>query len=479
MTKMKMRMGTAVGCLALALTVLGGSGFAQGQAAAVSQKAKTSTASTQKNQSATSQTEPIPQRVAAAAIPANIAFTSNGDLWLMDGRNPGAKPKQVTKTGIIEIVGWSANGEWLLYLQHSEKIIYGSPAYLWAVKADGTGAFQVEKKPLRGKPKWSPNDTTIAYLTENSKDPIRSNLFLCKLEKGKVTSVTNPTGEISISDFAWLPEGRGLLVSTPAAKEQPIKLMKVDVSGHTGKSYLIGEKPNVDDGIYWYQADGLTLSPDGRYVAFFVRPNSASISADGVDIRIMDLLMPSRQAVIDGGLGYPEWFAWSPDSHRLAYIAGGNREATTDKSLAIADTTLQFKVTDAGQKDFTDSQPIWSNPDGSKLYYTHGKSNIAWLGKYNPQTVLVPGQRIWERTLDGKQQQVTQGSAQTADYYPDISRDGKTLLFVRLDGAEHGSLYLKFTGNGKEIELLRNLTGEAGYYGNYLPKWVSVYWFKQ
>jgi hypothetical protein len=62
----------------------------------------------------------------------------------------------------------------------------------------------------------------------------------------------------------------------------------------------------------------------------------------------------------------------------------------------------------------------------------------------------------------------------TADYFPYPSPDGKLLLFVRVDQALRGSLYL--SAQGKETELLRFVTGDIGYYANYLPQWISVYW---
>ncbi|MGM0711205.1 MAG: hypothetical protein ACQEU9_05130 [Bacillota bacterium] len=86
----------------------------------------------------------------------------------------------------------------------------------------------------------------------------------------------------------------------------------------------------------------------------------------------------------------------------------------------------------------------------------------------------MPGQRIWMREASGAEQPLTKGSLQTADYYPSPSPDGKQLLFLRLDSAEHGSLFLQ--ADGKETELVKGITGDIGYYANYLPKWIAVYW---
>ncbi|MCG6197508.1 hypothetical protein H1215_10035, partial [Anoxybacillus sp. LAT_38] len=95
-----------------------------------------------------------PQRVGQAAVPATIAFTNNDHLWILDASRADAVPRQVTAQGKAEIAGWSADGQWLLYLQYDRADDYSSPAYLWAVKADGTGAFRVDERPILDQPKW-------------------------------------------------------------------------------------------------------------------------------------------------------------------------------------------------------------------------------------------------------------------------------------------------------------------------------------
>lgn len=476
--KRKRELFTAVSCLALTAVMFCDIGMAQSPQAGkhVSQAAKPKV-NPKVNQAKPASQKGSPQRISSAAVPARIAFTHDGQLWLLDASQPNAIPKQVTKQGSVEIIGWSYNGEWLLYLQHSTKETYQSPPFLWVVKADGTGAFQVDATPNVVRPKWSPTDTTIAYLRPDGQKEYRLSLVLANIENGKA-KITSPKLEGKPDDVAWMPDGGTLLVSTGAQQNQPIRMLKVERNGLIKQTYQIGDNPNVEEGIYFSHADGLTISSNGRYVAFFVSTNSASISADGVSLHLLDLLQPANSKEIGGSLAYPEWLAWSPDSLRLAFIEGGGREATDNEQLAIVEMNAPGTTIHASQKDFVNSLPIWASANGQTLYYTHGKANVAWMGNYDPSKVFVPGQRIWERLPDGKQRPVTTGSEKTFDTYPQVSRDGKTLLFVRLDGAEHGSLYVKAPGAKQETELLRHITGDAGFYGNYLPEWISVYWQK-
>ncbi|MET3291198.1 UNVERIFIED_CONTAM: Tol biopolymer transport system component [Brevibacillus sp. OAP136] len=417
-----------------------------------------------------------PQRVAAESVPARIAFTNQNHLWVMDAKAKGAAPKQVTTQGTVEIVGWSYNGEWLMYKQYKTEDRYSSDPVLWVVRADGTGAYPIETMPVYQTAKWSPTELQLAYATNNPKGHNQTQLTIATISAGKVTAKSR-IDQVNAGDFTWMPDGKALLVATPATVGVPPRLVKMDLAGNVAKSFGIGEKPTANDGIYMRQAAGMAVSPDGRYVAYYQLPNSSSLAADGVSLMLLDLQQPAKRIELGGSLAYNQWLTWSADSSRLAFVEGGGREATTGKHLMIAERRTGFRPTQAAEEKLLSLQPEWGNAAGSTLYFEQGKENLSWMGNYDSTRVLVPGQRIWQRTADGKAHAVTTGPANTADYAPIVSPDGKTMLFLRLDSAEHGSLYMK-SGASQEGELLRNVTGENGYYGNYLPGWVAVHWTK-
>ncbi|NGQ93764.1 hypothetical protein G3578_01090 [Brevibacillus sp. SYP-B805] len=428
--------------------------------------------------SETGQPAKPPQRVSTVTLPANIAFTSNHHLWLLDASLPQAAPKAVTRSGSAGIIGWSFDGAWLLYTFQANPQAAGSPSTLWAVKADGSLAQQVDPRPVTGRPQWSPTARKLVYFTQGADG--RLQLLLAEIgADNKVKTRLLPT-DAEVADIAWMPDGQGLLGSVPAGKNRPMQLVKLDLTGKRTETYRLGNPPNVEEGIYPYLADGLKVSPNGRYVAYFERLNSASLSADGVPIKLFDLQASVQPKTIGSGLAYPEWLAWSPDSRLLAYIVGGGREATANKQLAIIDaTTGNPVVAPPAQSDRVETLPAWAGGPNGTLFFTRGKGSVAWEGKYDPRKPLVPGQRIWMRSAAGAMQPVTQGDDRTADTYPNPSPDSRTLLYLRLDGAEHGSLRVKTAGTSADRELLTNVTGDPGYYGNYLPAWVQVYWKKK
>ncbi|WP_167568786.1 PD40 domain-containing protein [Brevibacillus migulae] len=420
---------------------------------------------------------PVQESANPGGVPAKIAFTRNQQLWMLDAANPKAVPKQVTRSGNVEVIGWSYDGEYLLYKNRGKQDA-NEFSYLWVVQADGSNPRQVDPRPVQGTPKWSPHEHTIAYLTGNPPDQMMVTLATVRAKQQVRTRQLPFSPEAA--DIAWSPDGKSLYVSLPAAKDRPIQLNKVSVlNGIITEMYRLGGPPKVEEGIYPYLADGITLSPDGRYVAYFERVTSASLSADGLPIKLFDFTTSAAPKVIGAGLAYPEWLAWSPDSKRLAIVDGTGREATANKHVVLIDPATGSKLFDSKEAGLVDTQPVWSQGKNSVLYFARGRENRDWLGNYDPNRLLVPDQRIWAYYGIGKPVPVTRDQGKTADLYANPSPTNQFLLFLRLYQTEHGSVFVKTLGKGTETELIKDVNGEAGYYGNYLPEWVKVYWMEE
>lgn len=420
------------------------------------------------------ETQPLPERVTPVTVPAQIAFTSNQQLWMLDGQDKNSKPVQVTKEGGSEIVGWSGDGNWLLFMKYPEGDSNYTKGYLWAVSKDGSTSLQIDERPIVEKPKWSPITNQFAYVAGagSSTEPESETFFVtAQINEDNTVSVIS-TVKADFVDFAWMPDGKQFLVSLPVEKNRPMTLSLRDLAGKTVASYPIADLPNAGEEIYGWAAKGLQVSPDGKQVAYYVQYNSASLSADGVPVQLFDLNQPQKKPLELGiGLAYAEWMRWSPDSNQLAWIDGSDRMATQNKQVKVVDR--QGKPVFEGGKGQVESFPVWTKESPHGLFFTRG---LAKEYHYEPEKVMVPGQRIWMRGADGKTDQVTKGSDLTADTFPSPSADGEQLLFVRLDAAGHGSLYLE--KEGEEVELIRHVSGNIGYYANYLPEWIEVYWDK-
>ncbi|WP_406676891.1 stalk domain-containing protein [Neomoorella carbonis] len=425
----------------------------------------------------------VPERVYAAPFPARVAFTANNNLWLLDGSQAGAGPVRVTKDGAVQILGWSPDGQWLAYLQWETPNFRAGKPYLWVVRADGSGAFQVDSRPVLAKAAWSPAASILAYSTQGPAGGYAPdmNLKLAAIESGKakVTALIPDKGEL-VEDFAWAPDGQSLAISLPRTQDEPLRIDRLTLKGERSNLLTLGEAGTPIGEVYPSFAYGLSWSPDGRYLAYHLHPNSASLAADGVDLQVLDLEQPGKPLDLGVTLNYSGWLAWSPDGSRLAYIRGGGRDATIDKRLTIVDLEAGGKITDYGQAGQVDTMPVWLPAADGGVLLCRGPENKYWEGnQQNDARVLVPGQRIWWQKLDGPAVPVTSGPAGSADYYPSVSPDGQNLTYLRLDRRDSGSIYQQPLAGGPAVELVRNVTGSSGYYGNYHPAWVSIYYLDQ
>lgn len=423
------------------------------------------------------------RRVHTDVLPAHIAFSNSGHLWLLDAGIVGGPPQQVTHKGTVSVIGWSPDGQWLAYLQSNERdsgAFYSENNRLWVVRADGTEAYQVDQDAVLTNQAlaWSPVDNTIAYFAGTF--GIQFTGFHLKLahiaDGGAKVNTLLPEGSGAF-DFGWTPDGQSLAVSFPASQEQGLRIDRVTLNGERTNLLQLGEKiTSYDNIIDPWGAQGFKWSPDGRYLAYYLRPNSGSLSADGVTVQLLDSAT-GKTLDLGGGLKYPEWLAWSPDSKQLAFINGSGREATTEKRLFIA-SMADDKIADCGSAGQVDTQPVWTQTAPYRVAFCRGAENLNWEGRANGYWgVMVPGQQIWLGDSNVRQP-VTVSTAGNADYAPIISPDGKNLIYLRLDRMSGGSLFLAPLDGGLETQLLSGLTGSPGFYGNYYPAWFSIYWVR-
>ncbi|MGS0765241.1 hypothetical protein [Syntrophomonas curvata] len=424
-----------------------------------------------------------PENLSQASLPLRLAFIQNEQLWLLDASAPGTQPLPVPGRNIEQIIGWSRDGKWLAYLQRTSDDPFSGEKNLWVVSSDGQRRQCLDNLPLAyHTPVWSPTENIIAYQVqpENQADIQNIALRVAYQENGQWRyRELAKSGERSLgSGLAWFPDGQSLAVSWVHDKNNLPELSRIDLQGRACSLLVLPAAlaGNYQDGMYIRDITGLKLSPDGRYLACFLGMNSASINADGMNLQIVDLQQRTLFPV-GGALGYPEWVAWSPDSRAVAVILGGGREASIHKHLAIVQIGEDgFKVRELGETGRVDSRPIWA-PDGSALYFSRGPESLAWEEEGRHQEAPVPGQQIFSRRAEQAQSLSGPGEEQ-ADYPLSLSPDGRYLVTQRLDYVDLGALHLMDLKNGQTLKFMDNLQAQPGYYGNYYPDGVSVYWME-
>lgn len=404
---------------------------------------------------------------------AQIAYIDQGLLRLLITGQKDLTSLPVTTRGTAEIIGWSHDGQWLSYkLRETEQ----QNTNLWVVSYDGENHYQIGAVSAYDTPAWSPHANTIAFVTAPSKDERANQLQIAEVGENSAHIRTLTQENSGINSFSWAPDGQSLAFSYYRTRPNDLKIERITLDGNRSNLVSLGKPTDFADGIYLSSIKGLTWSPDGKYLTYFVLLNSASLSADGVLLQLLEV--ESKQTRdLGGSLAYPEWLDWSSDSRYLAFIQGGGREATANKRLFVVDTYAGFKIEDDGLEGYVDTQPRWSTTEPDKLLFLRGKETTEWIGE-TPTGVLVPDQRIWQRTATGETKQLTAGQPNTADYFPFLSPNQQELIYLRLTQFDRGSIQFKNLISGEETTIVEEIHGDPGYYGNYLPKWLHVHWNK-
>lgn len=266
------------------------------------------------------------------------AFVRGGDLWIQSGDTE----QQMTRGEYIRNPKWSSDGEWIAYTKGENQ------QELWVLHVQtGTSRIVSPKGGGWANFQWAPNQNRLAFQIEQQlfwADPQQPNRHV---EVAK-----------EISNYSWLPDGNGMLVSSaakllPSGNWTQVSIVQLPLSA-TGEPlptktlYMLPE-PSDD-----FLAVGTSLfkwSADGRWIAFLATP-TASMSADSNTLCILSADGATFRKV-DRMVHNDQWFEWAGEGDKLAYIGGVGREAGSNKQLKVVTITEENPVsyTPAGYVD--------------------------------------------------------------------------------------------------------------------------------
>src|SRR5580700_1770227 len=306
-------------------------------------------------------------------------------------------------------------------------------------------SFQGENR----NPVWSPDESAVYYLTEQSGSFNVWRISLLNGQPGTAQQVTgfekNPVRFLSAANNGDLCFGYdGEIYTLAAGARQP---QKVDV--HIG---LSDSEPATRIRHYSDNVTDMALSPNGKEFAFIVRGDVYVASVDqGETKRITNTAGQERNV------------SFSPDGRRLVFAAEYNKpwslyEASIvqpkEKEPYFFNSTVidVHPILDNGQENF---RPKYS-PDGKEVGYLENRTTLRALNLESKQIrTILPGDLNYSYT-DG-------------DQWFDWSPDGKWFL-VNFLTPDRWSTEAGLVDTGGQQQLT-NLT-KSGY-DNEFPRWMA------
>lgn len=348
-------------------------------------------------------------RFAPAGSRGRVAYLSDGDIWTVSLDN-GETVRQTEDGGYSQPL-WSEGGEWLAYRQGTNRV--------WLVREDGRGWILETSGEIR-EIAWSPAEQKLAYATDGDLRIANPGSFSIGSD---ILTIPSPNGGGTSKNLVWSPKGDQIAFQT---LEQPgiwiASLQGAELAQiHSGPSTLHG----------W--------TGDGVYLVFWqVNPDEAeSIQMDGAPLALLPATGGDPIPVRNSVLVYPDQVSLTrANLGWIAMVTGGGRETWTNKGLSVMGPQINENLAPDGQSA---SSPSWS-PDASRVAFSAmPDAGHVWGGPGAAAALMQ--RRLWIADVpSGELKQLTFEPA-FRDEFPQWSRDGSTLLFVRLDDEGRASLW--------------------------------------
>ncbi len=303
----------------------------------------------------------------------------------------------------LEELTISADGKWIAYVVKSFDLKKDeSNKDLYMVPAGGGDAIRLTtNKKDDTKPRWSPDNRYLAFLSRRSK---KKQVFLMNRSGGEAVQLTDV--KQGVNDLEWSPDGKKLaIVITDYDPDEPEESEKAKGSGDDNEKT---EKPIVVTRLQ------------------FKRDEDGYLKEIYDHIYTIDIASKALKQITSGPYN-DSWPRWNPDGKNILFVSNRteNPDANRNTDLFLVPTEggdLKELTTNPGE----DENPAWS-PDGKWItYQTTVQPDLMWYDTIEVAVIPSSGgtPKILTRELDRN------------GTYPGFGPDSKSIYFLLED---HGT----------------------------------------
>ena len=394
-----------------------------------------------------------------------LAYTQGGDIWVKSFLDDSLRAQRLTTDGRNREPRWSPAGEWLAF-RKDRLAVTSSDAYssitsmlqkqVWVIRADGTSTHPLNGGLSVDSFAWSPKSEHLAYTTPDGElvtvnaDGTDPQVLLSR-------SIANPMGDRQITLILWSPDGNWLAYqwqTKPIEQLLPYQgIWIIPASGQAryevynsrasakGEALLAGWSPSSKTLFFWQnESSSRSIIDGGTLYSIPANPNQLGVPPTAVSRQVV---LPYADFVTFAPLTTTE-----PSTESPAIVTGEGRSTWLNKRIMHAEQPLSTG-------ELAAISPAWS-PAGDRLAFA-AMPNLSSANAAG--TPDLRQRHLWIVNTQGDPQmrELTR-DANYRDEGPLWSKDGKHLLFVRVNVRNQVSLWVTALDSNSFFQVVDELT---------------------